>query len=190
MTYTIGVSNLSSDATIGAITVTDVLPTGLTLAGISTTGWSCGAASQTVTCTYPNPLAGGASLPDILLTVTVGAAAVPLVTNTATVATTVPDVVPGNNSASDTTPVVVLAPDLTLSKAAVGPFTIGAHASYELTVSNVGTSATTGAISVTDTLAAGLTFVSAAGPGWRARTRPEPSAARLQGRSPTAHRSR
>ena len=166
MTYTIGVANVSSDATIGPITVTDILPAGLTYVGVSATGWSCGIAGQTLTCTYPTALAGGASLPDILLTVSVGAAAAPLVTNIATVSTTVPDAVPGNNSASEATPVVVPAPDLTLAKAATGPFTVGANASYTLTVSNVGTSATTGAISVTDILPAGLTFVSATGTGW------------------------
>jgi uncharacterized repeat protein (TIGR01451 family) len=57
-------------------------------------------------------------------------------------------------------------PDLALSKSHMGDFTVGINGVYTLTVTNDGTGATTGTITVTDTLPAGLTFVSGAGAGW------------------------
>jgi uncharacterized repeat protein (TIGR01451 family) len=58
------------------------------------------------------------------------------------------------------------APDLAMDKAHVGDFSVGVNATYTLTVSNVGTGSTTHAITVTDTLPAGLTYVSGTGAGW------------------------
>src|SRR5690349_16040160 len=58
-------------------------------------------------------------------------------------------------------------PDLTIAKAHVGTsFTQGQSGAYTLTVSNAGPGATTGTITVTDTLPAGLTFASGTGSGW------------------------
>ncbi|MFN8666215.1 MAG: hypothetical protein U0164_03335 [Gemmatimonadaceae bacterium] len=165
-TYTLDVSNVSSYATLGAITVTDVLPAGLTFVSATGTGWSCAFAAGTLTCSAPGPLAGGASLAGITLTVAVGAGAAPSVANTASVSTTVADANPTNNSSTATNPVLLPTPDLALTKSAVGAFTVGSNAAYTIAVNNVGVGATTGAISVTDVLPAGLTFVSATGTGW------------------------
>jgi uncharacterized repeat protein (TIGR01451 family) len=49
-------------------------------------------------------------------------------------------------------------PDLILSKTHTGNFTVGTPASYTLTVNNIGSTATTGAITVTDTFPTGLTI--------------------------------
>src|SRR5205085_525597 len=43
---------------------------------------------------------------------------------------------------------------------------VGQNGAYTITVSNLGTGPTTGAITVTDTLPAGLGFVSGSGAGW------------------------
>jgi uncharacterized repeat protein (TIGR01451 family) len=89
------------------------------------------------------------------------------VINTATVTAPggVPDPVPANNSSSVTT--AILAPDLTITKTHSGNFTVGVNGVYTITVSNsVGSLSSTGTITVTDTLPAGLGFVSAVGTGW------------------------
>jgi uncharacterized repeat protein (TIGR01451 family) len=58
-------------------------------------------------------------------------------------------------------------PDLTLSKSHVGNFTRGSSASYTIPVSNVSTlGATSGVVTVNDTLPLGITPTSATGTGW------------------------
>jgi uncharacterized repeat protein (TIGR01451 family) len=58
-------------------------------------------------------------------------------------------------------------PDLTLSKSHVGNFTRGSAASYSITVSNVSPyGATTGVVTMDDTLPVGISPTSASGTGW------------------------
>jgi uncharacterized repeat protein (TIGR01451 family) len=107
--YVLTVSNAATAAaTTGPVTVTDSLPANLTLAGFSGTGWSCsGSGTATATCTHAGPLAAGASLPPLTLTVNVGAGTPTgpnSITNTATVATP-GDTNMANNTASDPTTV-------------------------------------------------------------------------------------
>ena len=105
--YTLHVANaVGMQRADFAVTVTDVLPAGLSFVSGVGTGWSCAAAGQAVTCTHAGPLDPGQALPDIALTVAVGGAALPSVTNTATVSTPSFDLVPANNTASDTAAVV------------------------------------------------------------------------------------
>ena len=71
-TYTVTVTNAANaGATSGAVTVTDTLPSGLTLVSMAGTGWSCTANS----CNRSDALSGGTSYPTITVTVNVGAAA-------------------------------------------------------------------------------------------------------------------
>ncbi|MEP6741158.1 MAG: DUF11 domain-containing protein, partial [bacterium] len=98
-TFTLNVTNTGDSPASGTITVTDVLPAGLTATAISGTGWSCNLG--TLTCTRADALA---SYPPITITVNVANNAPILVTNTATVsgggeASTVN--VTGNNTATD-----------------------------------------------------------------------------------------
>ncbi len=108
--YQITVSNAAeAGATTGAITVADALPNGLTLQAFAGTGWNCtGEGTRNVNCTNNAPLAAGASLPVLTLTVNV-TATTPIgpnsIANIATVST------PGetniaNNSGSDSTTVL------------------------------------------------------------------------------------
>ncbi len=60
---------------------------------------------------------------------------------------------------------VVSSADLSIVKSHAGSFTVGQSAAYSLTVANGGPVAS-GTVTVTDTLPAGLTFVSGSGPGW------------------------
>lgn len=160
--YNLAVSNVGAGATTGTTTVTDVLPTGLSFVSATGTGWTCGAASQTVTCTRPAGILGGTGVPAITVNTNVGAAAWPSVTNTATISTP-GDVGAGNNSSSD--PTTVDAADLAIIKSHSGSFLVGGTGTYSLEVSNAGTVATTGAASVHDTLPAGLAPSDATEPG-------------------------
>jgi uncharacterized repeat protein (TIGR01451 family) len=163
-TYTILVANVgSSPKPMGeTVTVVDVLPAGLTATAISGTGWSC--TLGTLTCTRTDALAANSSYPVITVTVNVNVQTT-LVNNTATVSTSGTDSDPGNNTAID--PTAVLTPDLTITKTHMGGFVVGTNGVFTLTPSNaLGNAATIGTITVTDTLPAGLTFVSGTGTGW------------------------
>ncbi|MGN9789977.1 hypothetical protein ACTMTU_02565 [Streptomyces sp. OZ13] len=85
-TYTMTVSNAAgAGATEGTVTVTDILPAGVTPTAASGAGWECGISGQTVTCTRSDPLAAGAGYSPITVTVAVSAGAPCTFTNTATV---------------------------------------------------------------------------------------------------------
>ncbi len=58
------------------------------------------------------------------------------------------------------------APDLTISNSSAASFPAGGSGSYTLTVSNVGNAATSGTVTVTDTLPGGLSFSAMSGSGW------------------------
>ena len=161
-TYALTVTNIGSATTTGTITVTDTLPTGLTvpngtvtLSGTNAANWSCSSINNVITCTSTAAIAKAGSSTFNLTEVQVGAAAVPSVTNAAAVSGG-GETKTNNNSASDTT--TVLASDLTLSKTHSGSFTVGMPGSYVLTLNNLGTASTSGAITVTDTLPTGLTI--------------------------------
>jgi len=109
-TFALRVNNNGPNDATGTITVTDALPVGLTYVSGTGTGWTCSAAGQNVTCTHSGPLANGAALPDLGLTVAVDAAAVPSVTNTASVSGTLFDNQTTNNNNSDTANVIDLGP--------------------------------------------------------------------------------
>ena len=161
-TYTLTVRNVGTLATTGLVTVTDTLPASLTATDLSGSGWGC--TLGTLTCTRSDALASGLSYPAIILTVTVATNAPSSVMNTATVSGG-GDVNPGNNTAVD--PTTIVAPDLTVAKIHNGNFTRGqAGAIYTMTVGNVGTAATAGTVTVTDTLPASLTATDLSGSGW------------------------
>ena len=168
--YTLTVSNVGSASTNGStVTVTDTLPAGLTPTGPigSHNGWTCGIASQTLTCTRSNVLTAGSSYPTITLTVNVANNAPASVTNSATVSGG-GQIYTANDTATDPTTIIQL-PDMTVAKSHTGNFTQGqVGATYSITVTNSGYAATTAAVTVTDTLPASLTPTGPIGPhnGW------------------------
>ena len=101
----------------------------------------------------------------ITLVVSVGPQAYPSAENVATVATETPEVTTRNNSATDVVEVPPLV-DLAVTKTHTGDLTVGQQGTYTLTVSNNGPTADPGPQTLTDTLPAGLTYVSAQGAGW------------------------
>jgi mucin-19 len=105
--FTITPNNLTGTApTAGTITVTDVLPSGLTGTGAMGTGWNCNIVMQTVTCTSTDVIAAGGTGNAITVSVNVGSAATPGFTNIATVSGgNEPAVNNGNNTALVMVPV-------------------------------------------------------------------------------------
>jgi uncharacterized repeat protein (TIGR01451 family) len=160
--YTILVSNAAAaGATSGTVTVTDTLPTGLSLVSMTGPGWTCSAA----TCTRADALAPGSSYSPITLTVNVAANAPSPLVNTAAVS--------GGGSApaaaSDSAVIGINSTALlSVASSHLGNFTQGqANATYAISVSNAaGASSTAGAVTVTDSIPAGLTLISMAGSGW------------------------
>ncbi len=158
-TYTLTISNTGKVATSGTVTVQDPLPSGLTLSSFSGAGWGCTGATFVI-CTRADALAPNSSYPAIVLTVNVGSAT-PVIANTASV-TGGGDL--GFHSATDTANATV--PALAITKSHTGDFTTGQQGSYTITVSNAGSVATLGTVTVTDFLPFGMALSSFSGTGW------------------------
>jgi uncharacterized repeat protein (TIGR01451 family)/fimbrial isopeptide formation D2 family protein len=163
-TYALTVNNIGSAATTGAITMTDTLPTGLTipngavtLTGTNAANWNCTASGNIITCTSSTAIASGSNSTFNLTGIQVGVTAVPSVTNTANISGG-GEANTSNDSASDVTTVVDVIPDVTLMKTHTGNLTVGDPASYSLTVNNIGIAPTIGTITISDTLPTGLTI--------------------------------
>src|SRR5690606_28564557 len=150
--YELMVTNAGPSDAAGPLTVTDVLPAGLTYVSASSTdGWTCGVVGQEVTCT----LAGGLTVADaastLVLTVDVDDDLTGAVENVATVHSPTPDPHLPDNTDGDDSGVTVEA-DLGVEKVLVtDPVVAGEDARYRLTVTNHGPSASPGGIVVTDT---------------------------------------
>ena len=167
VTYTVTVTNVGDAPSSGTVTVIETPPPGLTVTALSGTGWSCTVSTRT--CTRSNALAPGASYPAITVTTTVGAnAAAGTVTNIADVSGG-GDSNSTNNTAEDPTIIAAPAPgmDLTITKEH-SPFTVvpGQTFTYFVTVFNVGSSPSSGTVTVTETPPAGLTITALSGAGW------------------------
>jgi uncharacterized repeat protein (TIGR01451 family) len=164
-TYTIIVTNVGTAASSGSVTVTDALPAGLTATAISGAGWTTNLA--TLTAMRSDTLAAGSAYPAITVTVNVANNAPASVTNMATVSGG-GDGNSANNTANDLTTINgVSAPDLTVIAFHVGNFTQGDLGdTYTIIVTNVGSAASSGGITITDALPSGLTATAISGAGW------------------------
>ena len=151
-TYTIAVGNSGNAPTSGTVTVTEMPPSGLTVTDIAGTGWTCTISS--FTCDRSDALGAGASYPAITVTVTVATNAPSSVTNVATVT--------GDDetaeSSDPTTITSASGPMLAITgTASPNPATAGGTTQYTITVTNNGTSATSGTVTVTASLASSET---------------------------------
>ncbi|MDH5234654.1 MAG: DUF11 domain-containing protein, partial [Gemmatimonadota bacterium] len=158
--YTLTVTNQGRLATSGVITVTDVLPTGLSFVSGTAAGWTCGAAGQTVTCTSSNVIAALGGSNAITLTVGVAAAAAPSVTNSASVAGGgEPAGNAGNNTSAGDLTTVIPSANLGITKTdGVTAVNQGGTVTYTIVASNAGPNAVTAA-TVTDNFPAQVTGV-------------------------------
>lgn len=158
-TFTCTNGNVAAATAGTTCTISSGLPAGISVGACTISGggaWVAGNSvplNQTVTCTVAGtPTSAGATT-----------------VNGSTGAT-------GDSNAADNTASISLTvsaaaapgtPDLTLSKSHSGNFSKGqVGATYLLTVTNIGTVATSGVVSVTDTLPAGLSASAIGGSGW------------------------
>jgi len=161
VTYTLNVVNNGS-ITANLVAVTDTLPAGTTFLSASGTGWLCSLSSGIVICTRPTLAVGSA--PAIVLRLTAPNISTTL-TNSASVGSATVDPIPANNSATTTT---TLVSDADLSLAITDtpdPAGMNDNVTYALQVTNLGPSPAT-TVTLTNTLPAAATFVSASGSGW------------------------
>jgi MSHA biogenesis protein MshQ len=121
--YTLSVANAGPNVETGPVVVVDTLPAGLTYSSASGSGWSCGVAAATVTCSRAGSLAVGETLPPLTLTVLVTGSGTQ--TNTATVSGKLFDNISENSSDSDSA-VVELPPYAFTDKPCVAGVPFGA----------------------------------------------------------------
>ncbi len=156
--YTVELTNTGpSDAQ--SPLVSDPLPTGETLVSASApSGWDC-TGTATVQCTTAGSLAANASVTFTIVVKVASGQPDGTIVNTATASSpTAPQVVTAAAS-------VQVAPEATLqlTKTHVGDFVAGTNGVYTLTVTDLGPSDVQAPVTVTDTLPASETFVSATG---------------------------
>jgi uncharacterized repeat protein (TIGR01451 family) len=158
-TYTVTVANAAgAGPTSGTVTVTDTLPSGLTLVSMTGTNWTC----VTNTCTTTEVLGGGSSYPPITVTVNLAANAASPQVNSASVSG-------GGSTSAGTTDstTIILSPVLSITKTHAGNFTQGQQGVYTVTAANgAAAGPTSGMVTVTEMMPAGLTLVSMTGSGW------------------------
>ncbi|XZE51711.1 beta strand repeat-containing protein [Planctomycetaceae bacterium SH139] len=161
-TYTLTILNVGPSTGTG-VTVTDVLPAGLTFnsgtitRGGVTSGVGVTEAGGTVTAAIGDI---GVNEPiTVDINVTAGPAAIGVINNSASVTTpNETDTVPANNQAVSAPVTVTAIVDLVLTKQAPANGIAGEELVYTFEVSNVGPADAT-AVTIVDTLPAGVTFV-------------------------------
>ena len=150
--YTVKVTNRGAVDTSGAVTVSDVIPAGLTYTGYSGSGWSC-SGSTTVTCTNSSTVTPGNNFADLTLNGTISSTAPVVIPNTVIVSGTEYNTL--NNRGLDLITLPQLA-DLSLGISHTGALSAGAPATYTIMVKNAGTAATSGTVTVSNILPGSL----------------------------------
>ncbi|SFI04174.1 conserved repeat domain-containing protein/fimbrial isopeptide formation D2 domain-containing protein [Collimonas sp. OK307] len=173
-TYNLAISNIGGAPTAGAIKISDLLPTGVTVIAGAVTSSGGGISNVAISgqnmsfsLTPTAPLAPGASI-TVSYLANIAATAKGNLINYVSVAgggDPTPPTTPGvscndaNHCGNDAAAITV-APDLKLQKTHSGNFTAGSSGSYTVTISNNGQNPTSGAIHVADLLPAGMSLVS------------------------------
>jgi uncharacterized repeat protein (TIGR01451 family) len=152
--YVLQATNTGAIASTEAATITDTVPSGLTL---STLPAACSANGQRVSCVIPSGLAPGtASSFSISVTPSTSLAGMTL-TNTATLTGGGDFSCPTADHCTSTLTTTVNAPQLQLiTTTSAGTFVVNQPASYVLQITNQGASATSAAITITDTVPADM----------------------------------
>ncbi len=157
--YLIDVDNAGPCA-VNGITVTDVLPNGVSFLSASAFGWIVSVSGQALTLINPSILAN-TSL-NFIIRVQVSSNASGTLTNVVTLQSKSPILGPIQ---SNITHVAVNSTALSITKTGPATVTAGSNLTYTIAVKNNGSCPATG-ITVTDLLPNGLTFVSGNGTGW------------------------
>jgi uncharacterized repeat protein (TIGR01451 family) len=164
VTYTAAIVNNGPNVA-DAVAVAVTLSPNITYQSASGSGWNCAAAGHVVTCTHPGAPLG--ALSDITITGSVTGAITGTITSTGvvTIGSAATDFNPVNN-ASTANVTVTTGTDLGISKTASSLLPAGgAPMTFTLAARNLGPFSADN-VSVTDTLPAGFTAISAAGTGW------------------------
>lgn len=162
-TLDVALTNFGPDPATAPASVSIALPAGVTFVSSGGAGWTC-TPGASVTCTNTTSVGPGLSYPVLGLVVTANASAVPGVAFTATTS------YPGDpNGANNTGTVAVgVRPQVDFSvtlPTAIGTAKAGVQLAIKATVINKGAANPEGTTTVTDTLPAGFTFVSASASG-------------------------
>lgn len=160
--FRLAVENFGPTADPGPVTVTDVLPTGLSYVSATGDGWMCVASGQTVTCEDADGLAVDERTV-ISLRVLVEASAYPSVVNTASVTSPAEDTDPSNNVADDPAEVRPRV-ELSIEKDLLS--ITADTARYQVTVTNEGPNDTVSDVVVVDRMPPELSYEDAGGRGW------------------------
>jgi uncharacterized repeat protein (TIGR01451 family)/fimbrial isopeptide formation D2 family protein len=172
VTFDLAVHNGGPSDAAADVVVTDTLPAGMSFVSSTGDGWACSAAGQIVSCRLADSAAVLARTDAPALAITVQVASDldlselvdGVLKNTANVTSPTDDPNPDNNTSTDTVPVTTSA-DLSIVKTHAGTVRVGDPLEFTLQVANDGPS-TAHEVEVSDTLPAGLAFVSATGDGW------------------------
>jgi hypothetical protein len=161
--YTVNINNTSVAATSGLVTMTETPPVGLTITGMTGTGWTC----DTSTCTRSDSLPGGMGYPTITITGNIASNATSPLVNQVSVS--------GGGSASlnatDSATIIITSPTLTIGKSHTGNFTRGQiGAQYTVIVGNAAGAPTNGLVTMTENPPVGLTITGMSGTGWTCNT--------------------
>ena len=183
LTYTLGLGNSGGTTSGTSATVKDQLPSGVTAtgatAGTGVSGVTCtplNSAGALVTCsvTLSGGLTAGAATGAAAFTVTATApGSAGTITNYAAVDATggSSPATPGSSctttSCASASTTVQTPPDLTIAMSHTGSFQQGqTGATYTVTASNVGSAQTSGTVTVSISLPAGLSATALGGTGW------------------------
>jgi uncharacterized repeat protein (TIGR01451 family) len=164
LTYTAAVANAGPNVA-GTVTASITLSPNVSFQSASGGGWSCGAAGQVVTCSRSAAAVG--ALPDISIATRVTGAVTGTVTSTGVVAVGSGATDYNNaNDASSANATVTTGTDLAITKIASASLLASGQAmSFTLRPRNLGPFSAT-SVTVSDSVPAGFSGISAAGPGW------------------------
>jgi uncharacterized repeat protein (TIGR01451 family) len=168
-TLTFTIQNPNSSAPLSGVAVTDILPSGLVVSTPAGLIGSCGggvitaaAGSSSVTLSAGIIAANGSCT--FAVNVTGTSAGTKLNTTSAVTSTNAGT---GNITTASLAVVATLVPDLTITTTHTGHFQQGQlGAAYTITITNAGNGPSSGTLTVTDTLPAGLTATGISGSGW------------------------
>jgi uncharacterized repeat protein (TIGR01451 family) len=156
LTYTITVANNGTASATGVV-LTDTLPASVSFVSATPSQGSC-SGTATITCNLSSLGINSSWIVTIVVTPNAGGT----ISNSASVTENEPDLTPADNTVVNVQ-TTILVTNLSISKgASPNPVVVGDNLTYSLTVSNVGPDNASGVI-VTDTLPAGVNFVSTVG---------------------------
>jgi hypothetical protein len=179
-TYVVTLANSGNASTTGLVTTTILIPAGVTYNGASGTNWSCSSSSQSggatsVVCGYSVAIAasGFSSLLNLNIMPTPSTAGTTIIL--AGTVTTPNESNVNNNTYSQNVSIPSIAQPINLSVSVGSPtnMTTNLPSNITININNTGTNPSTGIITSTVILPAGLNYNSSNGSGWACTATPQ-----------------